>query len=445
MAAPRSGSCCGARRRLIFRSRTGARRSSHLPSTAMRFLILSQYFRPEMGAAQLRLAAMIRELRWAGHDVEVVTGMPNHPTGRIFPAYAGRFYLREDHEGVVVHRLWLHASLGAGWRRMANYLSFVATSFVGLARARRPDFIFVESPPLFLSLPALIVARLRGARVIYNVADLWLDAAEALGILRPGPVLRLARAFESWTLRHVDYVTTVTEGLRALLLARGVDPAKLLFLPNGVDTELFAPRGPDRSLARELDLEDRHVVVYAGTHGYSHGLDVALSAAEMLRDDGVVFVLIGDGSEKAALVERARRDRIDNVRFLDAEGPEYVARLYSLCVAGLSTLRRSTLFDATRPVKIFSIMAAGKPVLYSGSGEGARLIDDAGAGIVVPPGDPAALAAGVRRVIGTPAVAQALGGNGRAFVERHFSWRSLVHAWLESLTGRPATERVSVA
>ena len=393
-----------------------------------------------MGAAQLRLAAMIRELRAAGHEVEVVTGMPNHPTGRIFPEYAGRFYRCETWEGVTVHRVWIYASLGAGWRRMANYLSFVCTSLFGLARARRPDFIFVESPPLFLALSAILAGRLRRARVIYNVADLWLDAAEAMGILRPGPVLSVARMIERWVIRKVDFVTTVTEGLRTLLLAKGVPAEKLLFLPNGVDTELFAPRGPDLELARSLDLEGRRVILYAGTHGYSHGLDVALSAAALLAHEAVTIVLIGDGSEKSALMERAAREGITNIRFLESAPPEYVSRLYSFCVAGLSTLRYSPLFDATRPVKIFSIMAAGKPVLYSGTGEGAELVANAGAGVVIAPDDAEALAQAIRRVIDTPDMARELGRNGRAYVEHNFSWRTIVSRWLQSLTERTLPE-----
>jgi glycosyltransferase involved in cell wall biosynthesis len=271
------------------------------------------------------------------------------------------------------------------------------------------------------------------ARVIFNVADLWLDAAEEMGLLRAGFLLRFARAFERWTFARVDFVTTVTEGLRARLLAKGVPPEKLLFLPNGVDTELFAPRQADSVLATALGLTGRHVVVYAGTHGYSHGLDVALSAAALLATDNVTIVLVGDGSEKAALIARAEREQIRNVLFLDSSTPEYVARLYSVAVAGLSTLRRSPLFEATRPVKIFSIMAAGKPVLYSGSGEGARLVVDADAGIVVPPEDAEALASGIRTVIRTPGLASRLGGNGRIFVERHFAWRSLVRRWLTAL------------
>src|SRR6185437_15517707 len=127
----------------------------------MRFLVLTQYFLPETGAAQVRLAAMIQELRAAGHTVEVVTGMPNYPGGEIFPEYRGRFYIRDEWKGVVVHRVWLYASTGAGPRRALNYLSFVATSIVGLLLAERADYIFVESPPVFLSIPAKLVAVLR--------------------------------------------------------------------------------------------------------------------------------------------------------------------------------------------------------------------------------------------------------------------------------------------
>lgn len=411
----------------------------------MRFLVLTQYFVPEMGAAQLRLAAMIRELIAAGHEVEVVTGMPNHPTGRIFPAYRGRFYRREVLDGVPVHRTWLYASLGAGWKRMANYLSFVLTSFVGMLRARRPDFIFVESPPLFLSFPAILVGRLRGARVIYNVADLWLDAAVEMGILREGPLLAGARAFERWTLRYVDFVTTVTEGLRERLRERGVPPERLLFLPNGVDTSIFAPRPPDRGLAEALDLVGQHVVLYAGTHGYSHGLDTALSAARLLQGENVTVVLVGDGSEKADLMARAERERIGNVRFLDAATPEFVARLYSISSAGLSTLRYSPLFEATRPVKIFSIMAAGKPVVYSGSGEGARLVEEADAGVIVPPEDAEALADAIRRIIATPQLAERLGANGRAFVQQHYAWGTLVRNWLTRISASSRLPHASLS
>ena len=408
----------------------------------MRFLVLTQYFPPEVGAAQLRLAATVDELRRQGHEVEVVTALPNYPTGAIYPEYRGRVYAREERDGLVIHRVWLYAATGAGVRRVLNFASFVATSLLGLVRARRPDFIFVESPPLFLSIPALLCARLWGARVIYNVADLWLDQVRALGLLHDGVLLRLAEAVERWTLRASDYVNVVTEGLRTRLIhEKGVPAEKVLFLPNGVDTDLFAPSEPDRELERELGLGGKQVVVYAGTHGYAHGIDVAIAAARLLREENVEFIFIGDGSEKRRLIELARDTAATNVRFLDSAPPTYIARLYSVALTGLSTLRDVPLADATRPVKIFATMASAKPVLYSGGGEGARLVLAADAGIVVPWGSADELAGAVRALIAAPDIAATLGRNGRRYVEENLRWSSLVGDWLSQLTA-PAVPTV---
>src|SRR5205807_9750314 len=162
----------------------------------VRFLILTQYFPPEHGAPQVRLAAFARELRRLGHEVEVATAMPNYPTGEIFDGYRKAFYLREDWEGVPVHRVWLYASMGAGFKRLVNYGSFTATSLLALWRARRPDYLFVESPPLFLSLPAILAATVWRVPVIFNVADLWPDSVRELGIMKDGPILRAAERLE---------------------------------------------------------------------------------------------------------------------------------------------------------------------------------------------------------------------------------------------------------
>ncbi|MGH9702168.1 MAG: glycosyltransferase, partial [Candidatus Acidiferrales bacterium] len=139
----------------------------------MRILILTQYFPPETGAPQTRLAALARELVRLGHEAEVVTAMPNYPVGKIFPSYRGRFYCREAWEGVPIHRVWVHASMGKGLGRLLNYLSFSVFSLFALSQTRRPDYIFVESPPLFAALPGILVAKLWGVEIILNVADLW--------------------------------------------------------------------------------------------------------------------------------------------------------------------------------------------------------------------------------------------------------------------------------
>src|SRR5271169_50872 len=159
----------------------------------MRLLILTQYYPPEIGAPQTRLQAMAAELKHMGHEVEVVTAMPNYPRGSIFPEYRRRFYCRELRDEIVVHRVWMYAAMGGGIRRVLSYGSFVLMSVLGLFRARKADYIFVESPPLPLTLPAYIFARLWGASAIMNVADLWPSAAVEMGLLRDGLLVALMR------------------------------------------------------------------------------------------------------------------------------------------------------------------------------------------------------------------------------------------------------------
>jgi glycosyltransferase involved in cell wall biosynthesis len=402
----------------------------------MRFLFLSQYFPPEIGAPQLRLAAIVRELKQLGHEVEVVTALPNYPTGRIFPRYRGRLYLRENRDGILIHRVWLYPAMGAGIKRFLNYLSFTVTSLFGLLHAKRPDFLFVESPPLLLGISAAFAASLWRIPVILNVADLWPDSVKELGLMREGLVLRLAEKLEAWVYRRAAFINAVTGGIQQVLIEKKKVPRqKVLFLPNGVDTELFRPMEPDLKLAEELQFNKKQIILYAGTLGYAQGLEVAIDAAARLTKEltNASLLFVGDGSEKPKLEVMARQLNLDNVHFLPASEPEYIVRLFSLAKAGLVALKDLPLFEGARPSKILTIMACGKPVIYGGRGEGARLVKEAQAGIVVPPGDPVALAKAIRYLLNHPDEAERFGANGRKFVEDNFGWSFLVKRWLNEL------------
>jgi len=402
----------------------------------MRFLLLTQYFPPEHGATQVRLAAFARVLRRLGHDVEVATALPNYPTGRIFTEYRGALYRRDDWEGVRVHRVWLYAAMGAGFKRLVNYLSFSVTCLAALWRARRPDYLFVESPPLCLGLPGVLLATVWRVPVIFNVADLWPDAVRELGIWKDGPALRFAERLERWIYRRATFVNAVTEANRTTLVEQKSVPAhKILLLTNGVDTEMFHPGPPEPDLVRELGWDGRRVVLFAGGLGIAQGLTVALDAMDALRNRApeVLLAFIGDGSERERLEAVARARKLANVRFYDARPPEDVARLYRCAWAGFASLKNLPIFNGTRASKIFPAMASGKPVVYSGAGEGADLIERAGAGLTVRPEDPAALADAIARLATDPALASALGANGRRFVEAELSWSALVGRWLADL------------
>ncbi|HEY4740922.1 MAG TPA: glycosyltransferase family 4 protein [Candidatus Acidoferrales bacterium] len=397
----------------------------------MRFLILTQYFPPEVGAPQIRLSAFARELIRQGHSVEVVTALPNYPRGRIFDEYRNRWHLRETIDGMRVHRTWVYASLGAGWKRAVSFASFAITSLYSVFKCARPDWIFVESPPLSLVLPAILAARLWRVPVIMNVADLWPDSIRALGLDRGPNIMKVLASLERFAYAQSDMITTVSDGVRQnLVQEKTVPSSKILLLENGVDPDIFRPLAVDEDLKRTLGIQDQRIVLFAGTHGFAQGLETALAAAKLLKNESIHFLFIGDGSAKAQLVQLASQRRLRNVTFLAPVNPNEVARYFSIADYGLACQRDVPLLEGNRPAKITSIMACGKPVLFAGKGEGARLVEEARGGVVVQPEDSLALANAIRNIVSNPVSAAAMGRNGRAFVQQHFMWESLVREWL---------------
>ena len=396
----------------------------------MRLLILSQYYAPEIGAAQTRLAALARALIRRGHEVEVVTAMPNHLFGRTLAGYRSRVYMREEIDGVRVHRTWIYAATGTGGRRIASYLSFAGTSLIGLLRARRPDAIFVESPPLFLSVPGWITAKLRRVPLIFNVADLWPDAVRELGVMNGGPLLRAAEQLEAWTYRRATMINVVTDGIaRRLRENKHVPVSKLRYLPNGVDIETFEPRARSRELAQKLRLDDRPVFLYVGTHGLAHALDHLIAAAAQVPE--ALVLLVGAGTTKSTLVELARDQ--ENVRFVEPVPLAEMSEYFSLAYASIVPLVRCEVNRGARPSKLFASLACGVPVIYSGEGEGAVIVADANAGLVVPPEDSRAIANAMRRLIDAPSERDEMAKRARDVAVERFAWPGIVDRWLASL------------
>ncbi len=397
----------------------------------MRFLILSQYFPPETGAPPIRLASMVRELLKLGHTVEVVTAMPNYPTGKIFPNYQKHFYQLDYWEGIPVHRVWMYAAKGAGIKRLLNYFSFMFTASFGLRKAQKPDYLFVESPPLFLGITGYIAAKLWKIPFIFNVADLWPDTVSALGLISEGLVLKLAIRLEKWLYNKANYITVVTTGVQQILIEKKQIPTKkILLLPNGVDTKMFGKSEPKFI----IDLpKDKTIILYAGTHGYAHGMEVILQAAKLLVDTNVLFLCIGGGSDKQRIIKLSEDIKLDNVIFWDSQQPEFIANLYNLAFAGIATFRDSPLLECTRPAKTLPILASGKPILFNGAGEGAKLVIDSQSGIVTAPGDYEGLAKSIRKLINHPQYAIQLGLNGRDYAEQNLDWSIIVASWLTQL------------
>lgn len=414
----------------------------------MRFLILTQYYLPEVGAPQVRLSSFARQLRDAGHEVTVLTGMPNYPSGMVDPDYRGRLFVRESHDGIRVLRTWLYATNEARMiPRLASYLTFCVSSILALPAIGKPDVVFVESPPLFLGVSGYLLARLRGARWMLNVSDLWPDTVVEMGVLGPGRALSAAFALERWLYRKADWVVGVTVGIRDRLLDDKQLPAeKVLFLPNGADTDLFAPRTRDGALADQLGLDGRQLFLFAGLHGHAQDLPTIVAAANILRDRADILIgFVGGGPVKSWAMSESERLGLRNVLFVDPQPLAEMPRYWSLARAAVVTLRDMPLFDGARPSKSFPPMASGVPVLFAGRGEMRDLLEHAGAGIAVPPENPAALAEAIRLLADDPEGAAEMGRNARGLVLAQFSWTSIVSEWLKSWESQAALERCEVS
>lgn len=413
--------------------------SSRAPGRRLRIQILSQYYDPEIGAAQIRLKALAKELIRRGHDVDVVTALPNHPLGRIYDGYRGKLMMREQRDGASVRRVWIHASTGSGGGRIGSFVSFAVMAILPMVRTPRPDITLVQSPPLFAAVPALIDRLLRRRRFGLITGDLWPDVVVDLGKLESGPIRRMLYALERWSYAKATIIMPVTPGqVEILRTQKGVPADKIITMNNGVDTELFRAGPPTPSMVELLSPAGERVILYAGTHGYMHGLDVLLDAAPLVRavHPDARFVLVGGGSERDRLVRRVDDEEIEGVTMLEPRPLEDIAEMYRVAYAGVCTIRDARTLDVARPVKIFPTMASERPVIFSGHGEGAGIVENTGAGIVVRPEDPAALADAIIAVLDDPERAAEMGRNGRKVVEAEFSWPTIVGQFVETLERR---------
>lgn len=392
----------------------------------MHFAILSQYYPPEMGAPQARLSELAQRFLARGHTVSVLTAMPSYPRGKIYPGYGG-LLRRETMHGVRVVRSTLYPSKSPRiLPRLCSYMSFVATSAVaGTFGLPKIDYLLTESPPLFLGITGYYLSRLKGARWIFNVSDLWPEGAVDLGIIRDGMALRLARRLEAFCYRKSFLVTGQSRGILGNIEQR-FPTVRTHHLSNGVDPRLFHPEVAS-GRARFGIPEGAMVALYAGLHGVFQGLDQLLEAAHRLRDiEDFRLVLVGDGPQKESLRSEAARRQLDNVIFLDPQPREAMPQLVASADISVACLKTKIL--GAVPSKIYEAMGGAKPLMLVAEGEAAQIVEETGCGLAVDPGDLDGLAAGLRRLAEDATLRQHLGAAGRRAAEHRFDrWRIADH------------------
>ncbi|WP_175653709.1 glycosyltransferase family 4 protein [Pseudomonas sp. Marseille-P9899] len=388
---------------------------------AQRVLLLTQWFDPEPTFKGIVFA---RALVAQGFEVEVVTGFPNYPGGKLYPGYRIRPLQREVIDGVQVTRLPLYPSHGqSGIGRVLNYATFAASSLLyGLFGARRPDVIYAYHPPLTVGISAALIRLFRRVPVVYDIQDMWPDTLRATGMFSNERALALVGRVCDWVYRRVDQLVVLSPGFKRLLIERGVPAEKIDIIYNWCAEDMIG--SPNASLPEAFPDDSTFRVLFAGNMGKAQALGAVMDAAELLkaRSAKITLVFLGGGVEVPRLQEMVRERQLDNVVFLPgvpmAEVGVYLASADALMVH----LKRDPLFSITIPSKTQAYMAAGRPMMMAVEGDAADLVRNSGCGVVAEWENPHSLADAMQQLADLDAdTRRQMGEKGKAYYEQHLS------------------------
>jgi len=368
---------------------------------AIRVLLLTQWFDPEPTFKGIVFA---RELVRQGFDVEVLTGFPNYPGGKVYPGYRLQLLQRNEMDGVQVTRVPLYPNHGqSGFKRVLNYASFALSALIyGLLLAKRSDVVYAYHPPLTVGITASLIRLFRRIPVVYDIQDMWPDTLRATGMVNNQRLLGLVGKVCLWVYRRVDHIVVLSPGFKRLLVERGVPESKIDVVYNWADEAALAiPKG---RIPVDFPGDDRFRIVFAGNMGKAQALDAVLDAAAMLQERAsrVSFVMLGGGVEVKRLKQRAADLKLFNVVFLPPVPMSEVGNMLQNADALLVHLRKDPLFEITIPSKTQAYMAVGKPILMAVNGDAADLVKQSGGGMVVDSENSEALAQAAQNLAELP-------------------------------------------
>ncbi|MEJ2743002.1 MAG: glycosyltransferase family 4 protein [Gammaproteobacteria bacterium] len=347
-----------------------------------RIVILTQWFDPEPTFKGLLFAKKLEE---RGFEVEVVTGYPNYPGGRLYDGYKLHLYKKDIVDGIKVHRVYLYPSHDSSKiRRIMNYSSFALSAlFFCLFFLKRPKALYVYHPPLTTGVVASIVSKIRRIPFVYDIQDLWPDTLKSTGMISSEKVLAWVGRVAHYVYKSATSIVVLSEGFKQLLINRGVDPNKISVIYNWADERYIKPAAKENYC-----LGSTFNVLYAGNFGKAQDLSVLVEAAELLKDKGCIKItLIGNGQEKYKLNQLVKEKRLSNIEILDSVPVSEISSYLSSADALFVHLKSDPLFTVTIPGKTQAYLAVGKPIIMGVEGCAAELIDLSGGGVLVKSSD----------------------------------------------------------
>jgi len=407
----------------------------------VKILYVSQYFPPEMGAPAARAAELSRHWAQMGHQVTILTGFPNHPTGVVPDEWRSRLHrLRytETVDEVRVVRTWLWPLPNRkAHERIRNYASFcVSAGITGLA-LHKPDVIIATSPQLLCALSGCWLAWWKRVPFVFEVRDLWPESLAAVGAGSEGSLLhRTLGAIAGLLYRRADRIVVVASAfVDHLIRYWNVPAAKISIVENGVETDLFRLDPAAMEVRKQLKLEDRFLICYIGTMGNAHGLETLIAAAEELQSalPRAMFLLIGEGAERERIVQLAAARGLTNIQFLGQQPRERIPAYVSAADVCLVMLKKTELFKTVIPTKLLEYMACERPVIVAVDGQARQIVEEAGAGVFVEPENSQDLVKAVVDLAEDPERRRQMGASGRQYIVNRFSREKTARDYLTVL------------
>lgn len=399
----------------------------------MKILFLTDNFYPEVNAPASRTYEHAREWVKAGHEVTVITCVPNFPKGKVFDGYKNKLWQKEAIDGIEVIRVWSYIAANKGFvRRTLDFISFSVTSFLA-GLFVKADVIVATSPQFFTALSGRTLSFWKRVPWIMEVRDLWPESIKTVGAMKDNLFIRYFEWEEMRCYRSAKTIVVVTDSFKRTLTARGIDEAKIKVVKNGVDKEMFKPVPKDEALIGKLGLEGKKIIGYIGTHGMAHKLDFILDCARNMQGrNDFHFLFIGAGAEREALLAKKEREGITNVTMLDSVPKDQVVRYISILDLSLINLRKSELFKTVIPSKMFENAGMQIPIIMGVQGEAQEMLEEYGAGLCFEPENEADFNAKLQQLLSDPDLYERC-RTGGAEMSRDYDRKALADKMLECM------------
>lgn len=352
----------------------------------MKILFITDNFTPEVNAPATRTYEHLKE--WIKDDstnVTVLTCAPNFPHGKVYEGYKNKLYQNEVIDGIEVIRVWSYMTSNSGFvKRVLDYTSFAMMAFfIGLFK--KYDLIIATSPQFFTTWTAWGLSKIRRKPWIFELRDLWPESIKTVGAMKQGKAIEILEKIELSLYKDCDKVIAVTNAFKSNLISRGINKEKIEVITNGSNIDLFYPRPKDKELLKNLNLRDKFVIGYIGTHGMAHSLDFIVKSISKIKDESIHFLFIGDGAMKSKILDLSKELKLNNITFLNPIKKEEVPKYLSICDISLAPLKKEDNFKTVIPSKIFEASAMQKPALLGVEGQAQDIIEKYNAGLCFEP------------------------------------------------------------